>query len=52
VLVGAELSECVTQITGANLDAVIVLQNGQPFEWAGVGPDLLAKEAAAPLEAL
>jgi uncharacterized protein YciI len=52
VLVGSKLSEYVTQITGANLDAVIVLQNGQPFEWAGVGPDLLAKEAAAPLEAL
>ena len=52
VVVGAELAGCVTQITGANLDAVVVLRNGQPFEWAGVGPDLLAKEAAAPLEAL
>ena len=52
VLVGAELSECVTQITGAKLDTVIHTQNGQPYEWAGIGPDLLAKEAAAPLEAL
>lgn len=52
VLVGAELAGCVTQITGANLDAMIVLQNGQPFEWAGVSSDLLAKEAAAPIEAL
>jgi hypothetical protein len=52
VLVGAELADCVTQITGANLEAVVVLRKGQPFEWAGVSPDLLAKEAAAPLGAL
>jgi hypothetical protein len=52
VLVGAELAGCVTRITGANLDAVIVLQRGQPFEWAGLSPDLLAKEAATSLEAL
>ncbi len=52
VLVGGELSTYVTQIAGANLDAVVVLQNGKPYEWTGVGPYLLAKEAAAPLEAL
>jgi hypothetical protein len=52
VLVGAELAGCVTQITGANLDAVVVLHGGKPFEWAELSPDLLAKEAAAPLEAL
>ena len=57
VLVGAEMAACVTQITGANLDAVVVLRNGQPFEWAGLnvkllGPDLLGKEAAAAIEAL
>ncbi len=57
VLVGDELSAYVTQITGANLDAVVVLDNGQPFEWSGLslnllGLNLLAKEAAAPLEAL
>jgi len=52
VLIGAELAGCVTQITGANLDAVVVLRNGQPFEWAELSPDLLGKEAAAPLGAL
>jgi hypothetical protein len=52
VLVGAELSAYVTQITGADLDALVVLHNGQPFEWADVSPDLLAKEAAAPLGAM
>ena len=52
VLVGAELAGCVTQITGANLGAVIALQQGRPYEWAEIGPDLLAKEAAAPLESL
>jgi hypothetical protein len=52
VLVGTDLADCVRQITGANLDAVVVLHNGRPYEWAGVSPDLLAKEAAAPQEAL
>lgn len=52
VLVGAELADCVTQITAANLDATILLRRGRPFEWVEVNPDLLAKEAAAPLEAL
>jgi hypothetical protein len=52
VLVGTELADCVTQITAANLDAMIVLQRGRPFEWAEVSPDLLAKEAATAIEAL
>jgi hypothetical protein len=52
VLVGAELTDYVTQIINANLDAVIILQKGRPYEWAGVGPDLLGKVAAATLEAL
>jgi hypothetical protein len=52
VLVGTALASCVTQITGASLDAVILLQRGRPFEWAEVSQDLLAKEAAAPPEAL
>src|SRR5579859_1587038 len=52
VLMGSGLEEYVTQITGANLDAVVVLDKGQPFEWARIGSDLLAKEAAAPLEAV
>ena len=52
VLVGAEMAGCVTRITGANLDAVVVLHSGKPFEWAELSPDLLAKEAAAPLGAL
>ena len=57
VLMGAGLEDYVTQITAANLDAVVALHNGQPFEWAELnvnllGPDLPGKEAAAPLEAL
>jgi hypothetical protein len=52
VLVGTELADCVTQITTANLGAMILLQRGRPFEWVEVSPDLLAKEAAAPIEAL
>lgn len=52
VLVGGELTDYVSQIIGANLNAVIILQKGQPYEWAGVSPDLLGKEAATPLEAL
>jgi hypothetical protein len=52
VLVGAELAGCVAQLTRANLEAVVVLRKGQPFEWAELSPDLLGKEAAAPFGAL
>jgi hypothetical protein len=52
VVVGADLADCVTQITVANLEAVVVLQKGQPFEWAELSPDLLTKEAGASLGAL
>lgn len=52
VLVGAELADYVTQITGAKLAAMVFLQGGQPFEWSGISPDLLGKEASAAQEAL
>ena len=52
VLVGAELSEFVAPITNAGLDAMLVLHNGQPFEWTRMSSDLLAKELAAPPQSL
>jgi len=52
VLVGAELSEFVAQINNAQMDALLLLQNGHPYEWAGISAELLGKEAAAPLQAL
>ncbi len=52
VLVGAELSEFVAQINDAQLNALLLLQNGHPYEWAGISAELLGKEAAAPLQAL
>jgi len=47
VLVGTELCEFVTSIRNGKLDALVVLHSGRPFEWARIGPDLLAKEATA-----
>jgi hypothetical protein len=52
VLVGAELYEFVKTITSADLDAMVILRKGQPYEWVGLDAELLAKEAAAPLQAL
>lgn len=42
VLVGQDLQSVVTQITEANLDAVVVSDGGRPFELAGLNPALLA----------
>jgi hypothetical protein len=36
VLVGTELSEFVTAITSANLDARVMSDKGLPFAWAGL----------------
>ena len=52
VLLGTELEEFVPQFIAANLDAMLVLQNGKPFEWNELSDGLLAKELAAPLQAL
>jgi hypothetical protein len=49
VLVGRELSEFVTEITSGKLDATVVLDRGQPFEWDGFRVQMLAKEAAVPI---
>ncbi len=48
VLVGAELSEFVAQINNAQLNALLLLENGHPYEWTGISAELLGKEAAAP----
>jgi len=48
VLVGAELSEFVAQIKDARLNALLLLENGHPYEWTGISAELLGKEAAAP----
>ena len=52
VPMGPELCEFVTQIKNAQLDTVIVLKQGQPMQWSDLSPELLGKEAAAPLHAL
>jgi hypothetical protein len=49
VLVGAELSEFVAQMNDAQLNALLLLQNGHPYEWTGLSAELLGKEAAAPV---
>ena len=52
VLLGQELAEFIPQFVAANLDAVLILRDGRPFEWNEIGDGLLAKELAAPLQAL
>jgi hypothetical protein len=49
VLVGAELAEFVAQITNAIPDAMVVLRQGQPFEWSEIGDAVLP---AMPVQAL
>ena len=51
VLLGSELAEFIPQLT-ASLDAGLVLRDGRPFERNQIGDGLLAKELAAPLQAL
>jgi len=48
LLVGAELSEFVAQINKAQLNALLLLEDGHPYEWTGISAELLGKEAAAP----
>ena len=48
-LVGAELAEFVTQVSNAQLDSILLLQNGLPCEWNALSADLLAKVATAQL---
>jgi hypothetical protein len=52
VLLGQELAEFVLQFMAANLDATLVLRDGEPFEWSEITEGELAKELAAPLQAL
>ena len=52
VLLGRELEQFIPQFIAANLDAALILRNGKPFEWIGIGYGVLAKELAAPLQAL
>ena len=52
VPMGPELGEFVTQIRNAQLDAVIVLKEGQPMHWSDLSSEWFGKEAAAPLPAL
>ena len=52
VLLGQELAEFIPRFVAANPDAVLILRDGRPFEWNEIGDGLLAKELAAPLQAL
>jgi len=52
VLLGPELAEFIPRFTAANLDAALILRDRKPFEWHQIGEGLLAKELAAPLQAL
>jgi len=52
LLLGQELAEFVLQFMAANLDATLVLRDGQPFEWNKITEGELAKELAAPLQTL
>jgi hypothetical protein len=52
VLLGQELAEFIPQFMAANLDAALILRDGRPFEWNEIGGGLLAKELAAPMQAL
>jgi hypothetical protein len=52
VLLGQELEEFVPQFMAAKLDAALILRDGKPFEWKESAAGELAKELAAPLQAL
>jgi len=52
VLLGQELAQFMPQFIALNLDAALILRDGRPFEWNEIGDGLLAKELAAPLQAL
>jgi hypothetical protein len=52
VLLGHELAEFVPQFISGNLNAAVILRNGRPFEWNEIGGGWLAKELAAPMQAL
>lgn len=52
VPLGAEIAEFIQQLTCANLDATVLLNNGKPFEWNDIGDGELAKELAAPLQSV
>jgi hypothetical protein len=52
VLLGQELAEFVPQFMSGNLNAAVILRNGRPFEWNEIGGGWLAKELAAPMQAL
>ena len=52
VLLGQELAEFVPQFMAANSERGLILRNGRPFEWNEIGDGRLAKELAAPLQAL
>lgn len=52
VLLGQELAELIPRFIALNLDAALILRDGRPFEWNEIGDGLLAKELAAPLQAL
>ena len=52
VLLGQELAEFMPQFVAANLDAAMILRDGNPFEWNEIGDGFLAKELAAPLQTL
>jgi hypothetical protein len=42
VLVGAELEWLVTAVTSANLDAMVFLNSGKPFDWTAIAAALPA----------
>jgi hypothetical protein len=52
VLLGQELAEFIPQFMTANLDAALILREGNPFEWNEIGDNVLTKELAAALQAL
>jgi hypothetical protein len=52
VLLGSDLEQFIPQFIAANLDAALVLRDGKPFEWNETAAGELAKELAAPLQAL
>jgi hypothetical protein len=52
VLLGQELAEFIPQFMAANLDAALILHEGNPFEWNEIGDHVLTKELAAGLRAL
>jgi hypothetical protein len=52
LLLGHALLEFIPQFMAANLEATLVLRDGEPFEWNEITEGELAKELAAPLQAL